>query len=88
VVSATGSGKVRLYWRPGCPFCMTLRWRLRRLGIEAEEINIWEDAEAAAVVRRITGGNETVPTVVVGDRAMVNPSGRAVRDALARSKAG
>ena len=42
--------------------------------------NIWEDAEAAAFVRSVASGNETVPTVVVNGRAMVNPS---VNDVLA-----
>jgi hypothetical protein len=46
------------------------------------EINIWDDPEAAAVVRQVTGGAETVPTVVVGGRAMVNPSPRAVLRAV------
>lgn len=65
---------VEFYWRPGCPFCVRLRWNLRRARIPVSEINIWEDPAAAARVRRITGGDETVPTVVVGARAMVNPS--------------
>lgn len=38
------------------------------------EVNIWTDREAAATVRRLAGGNETVPTVVVGDTSFVNPS--------------
>ena len=40
--------------------------------------------EAAAVVRSVANGNETVPTVTVGDVSMVNPSARHVR-AIARS---
>ena len=38
------------------------------------EINIWEDLAAAAAVHAITGGAETVPAVMVGAKAMVNPS--------------
>jgi mycoredoxin len=30
------------------------------------EINIWEDPQAAARVRSVANGNETVPTVFVG----------------------
>ena len=33
-----------------------------------------EDPDDAAVVRHYANGNETVPTVVVGDVGMVNPS--------------
>lgn len=73
---------VEFYWRPGCPFCMALRVPLRRSGLPIREVNIWEDPQAAARVRQATGGNETVPTVFVGDRALVNPSMRQVREAV------
>lgn len=69
---------VRVYWRPGCPYCAVLRLGLRAARVPAEWVNIWEDDGAAARVRAITGGDETVPTVVVGTQAMVNPSARQV----------
>jgi glutaredoxin len=65
---------IHFYWRPGCPFCMALRRPLRRSGLPMEEVNIWDDGQAAARVRGATGGVETVPTVFVGERALVNPS--------------
>lgn len=65
---------VEVYWRPGCPYCRMLLRPLRRSGLRLREVNIWEDAEAAARVRSVANGNETVPTVFIGDRAMVNPS--------------
>ena len=37
-------------------------------------VNIWEDADAASFVRSVARGNETVPTVTIGDIALVNPS--------------
>ena len=77
--------EVVLYTRPGCPYCFTLRAGLRRAGIVPREINIWEDPDAAAVVRSVANGNETVPTVVVGDVHMVNPSARRVRTVAARA---
>jgi hypothetical protein len=46
------------------------------------QVNIWEDPQAAARVRSVAGGNETVPTVVVGYRALVNPSVGAVLAAM------
>lgn len=64
---------VRVYWRPGCMFCATLVRSLLRAGLEPEMRNIWEDDDAAAFVRANAGGNETVPTVSVGDRILVNP---------------
>ncbi len=74
---------VHYYWRPGCPFCMLLRRALARAGIETVEHDIWDDPAAAAVVRSHAGGNETVPTVVIGDTGLVNPSASQVRAHLA-----
>lgn len=69
---------VEFYWRPGCPFCTLLRARLRRTRLPVREVNIWEDPDAAARVRAVAGGNETVPTVFVGEYALVNPTARQV----------
>jgi len=83
VTPAAGTpGAVRVYWRPGCPYCAMLRLGLRGARVPAEWVNIWEDSAAAARVRVITGGDETVPTVEVGTRAMVNPSARQVAAAV------
>ena len=69
---------ITVFWRPGCPYCMRLRRSLRRAGVAVQEVNIWDDPGGAAVVRSLAGGTETVPTVVIGDRAMINPSPRRV----------
>ena len=71
---ASRPGQIDLYWRPGCGFCSMLRRKLDQLGIERVEHDIWEDPDDAAIVRRLARGNETVPTVVVGDTGFVNPS--------------
>ncbi len=66
--------RIDLYWRPGCGFCAMLQRKLDKLGIERVEHDIWEDPDDAAVVRQHANGNETVPTVVIGDVGFVNPS--------------
>ncbi|WP_199439935.1 glutaredoxin family protein [Umezawaea beigongshangensis] len=66
--------EVEFYWRPGCGFCLSLRSALRGTDLTVREVNIWEDPEAAARVRSVADGNEVVPTVFVGDEALVNPS--------------
>ncbi len=76
---------IRVYWRPGCPYCAKLRLGLRVGRVSAEWVNIWADSSAAADVRRITGGDETVPTVIVGATALVNPSARQVMAAARAS---
>lgn len=65
---------VEFYWRPGCGFCALLDRELSRLGIPLDKYDIWEDEAAAAFVRSVAGGNETVPTVAIGSESRVNPS--------------
>jgi len=67
------SPRVTVFWRPGCRYCRRLRTKLKRAGIHVDEINIWEDPAGAAFVRSVTGGDETVPTVRIGTRSLVNP---------------
>jgi mycoredoxin len=74
---------VEFFWRPGCPFCMLLERSLDQEGVTLAKRNIWEEPEAAAIVRSIAEGNETVPTVRIGTVAMVNPSAKQVLAALA-----
>ncbi len=73
---------VTLYWRPGCPYCIKLRRGLRRARISVPEVNIWEELAGAAVVREHADGNETVPTLAVGDRWLVNPPVRSAVEAI------
>ena len=70
--------RVTVYWRPGCPFCRSLRHRLRRAGVPTDEVNIWESPTGAALVRRHAHGNETVPTVDVAGTMLVNPASSTV----------
>jgi mycoredoxin len=75
-------GAVTFYWRAGCGFCASLRHRLEAAGVELDERDIWADDEAAAFVRSVARGNETVPTVVVRGQALVNPPAERVLQLL------
>ncbi len=75
---------VTVYWRPGCPFCRHLSAALAAAGVSTTDVNIWEIPEAAAIVRSIANGNETVPTVVVGNESFVNPDVTMVLRAIER----
>jgi len=72
--AAGGPQQIDLYWRPGCGFCSGLRRGMDKLGLDRVEHNIWDDPGAATTVRNYANGNETVPTVVIGDTGLVNPS--------------
>jgi glutaredoxin len=65
---------IDFYWRPGCGFCMMLDRSLGKAGVPLKKYNIWDDPSHAATVRQHANGNETVPTVVIDDIVMVNPS--------------
>jgi len=72
-------GRPIVYWRPGCPFCMRLRASLGRRANRLLWVDIWADPAGAASVRAVADGNETVPTVITPDAAMVNPNPEVVR---------
>ncbi|WP_372728659.1 glutaredoxin family protein [Nocardioides sp.] len=75
---------VAIYWRPGCPYCSALTAAVRRHQDHAAWVNIHRDPEAAAYVRSVNQGDETVPTVVIDGVAHTNPPPGMVRQALAR----
>jgi glutaredoxin-like protein len=77
--------EVRVYWRPGCGFCAVLRRKLHKAGLATTELNIWDDPDAAEFVRSHAGGNETVPTVAIGDSVFVNPPARHVLEMAERA---
>jgi mycoredoxin len=74
--------EIVMYARPGCPFCTMLRHDLAAAGLAYRERDIWQDPEAAAAVRAVADGNETVPTINVGDVWLVNPSVDEIRKVL------
>jgi mycoredoxin len=71
-----------VYWRPGCVFCLRLRVRLGADADRLRWVDIWQDPAAAATVREITGGDETVPTVVIGGQGHINPDPSWLRDQI------
>jgi len=85
-----GDAAVTVMWRPGCPFCALLLRRLERTGLAFDRIDIWDEPAAAAWVRTVADGNETVPTVRISGSdphsgvALVNPTATAVLEQVAR----
>ncbi|MGA5797853.1 glutaredoxin domain-containing protein [Streptomyces cellulosae] len=80
---SAADGRPVIYWRPGCRYCRRLRFALGRDARRAHWVDIWRDPAAAAAVRAIADGNETVPTVVLPDgRVRLNPEVEWVRERL------
>jgi glutaredoxin len=76
------SKDVTVYWRPGCGFCSRLFRDIEAAGIPHSRVNIWDDPKSGEFVRSVARGHETVPTVTVGDQALVNPSLAQLQTAL------
>lgn len=74
-----------VYWRPGCRYCLRLRIRLGRDARLLHWVDIWRDQAGAAAVRAATGGDETVPTVVLAGKPYINPDPGWVRGQLPRA---
>jgi mycoredoxin len=63
-----------IYSTPWCGYCRRLQGQLDRAGISYDVIDIGADAEAAAYVMSVNGGNRTVPTVLFEDgTTLTNP---------------
>lgn len=72
--TANGKPEIVVLWRPGCSYSARLRRETDRRVPGIAWVNIWRDPEAAAVCRRLNGGNEETPTVVVVDRDISHPT--------------
>jgi mycoredoxin len=73
-----------MYTTVWCGYCRRLKLQLDEAGISYREIDIEEDAAAAAFVSSVNGGDQTVPTVVLPDgKARSNPTFDELRDAMA-----
>ncbi|MEV5602521.1 glutaredoxin domain-containing protein [Streptomyces sp. NPDC052299] len=81
---SAADGRPIVFWRPGCTYCLRLRFRLRRHARRLHWVDIWRDPEAAAAVRAVNDGNETVPTVLVAGQAHTNPDPSWVRAHVAQ----
>ncbi len=73
---------VEVFWRPGCPFVDGLGRVLADARVPTNLRNIRENPDDAAIVRSIADGHETVPTLIIGPVALVNPSPRLVMATL------
>ena len=69
-------------FRPGCSYCLRMLWSLGAEARRVHWVDVRGDRDASRTVRSVTGGDETVPTVLMDGRWEVNPPIEAVRRAL------
>jgi mycoredoxin len=83
-MTSTATASLTMYSTPWCGYCHRLRGQLDREGIGYTVVDIEAQPEAAALVERVNGGNQTVPTLVYADgSAQTNPSLAEVKAKLA-----
>ncbi|MBS44731.1 MAG: glutaredoxin-like protein [Nocardioides sp.] len=75
---------VTMYSTPWCGYCHRLKSQMDREGISYEVVDIEQVPEAAQIVEKVNGGNQTVPTLVYSDgSAQTNPSLAQVKEKIA-----
>ena len=78
------TGTLTMYSTTWCGYCRRLKGQMDREGIAYVEVNIEEVPDAADLVMKVNGGNQTVPTLVFPDgSAATNPSLAEVKKRLA-----
>ncbi len=83
------SEPILVYGRPYCPGVPGVLRLLDEAGVAYDYVNIRQDFEAAARLRQITGGYESVPTLVFPDgRTLIEPGRAALRRALQEANPG
>ena len=75
---------VTMYSTVWCGYCRRLKSQMDREGIAYVEVDIEHDADAADLVMKVNGGNQTVPTLVFPNgSALTNPSLAQIKAQLA-----
>jgi mycoredoxin len=78
-----GNDKILIYSTSWCSDCHRTTFFFDEYGIEYEEIDIDEDPEALAFVRKVNHGHRVVPTVVFPDGTIfVEPPNSAIATKL------
>ena len=71
----TPEAAVTMYTTPWCGYCVRLKKLMQREGIAFAEVDIEAVPDAAELVMKANGGNQTVPTLVFANGvALTNPS--------------
>jgi glutaredoxin len=73
-----------MYGVQWCPDCSRARRVLKRYGIEYKEIDIDRESGAEAKMRSLNGGSGKVPTLIIGEETLIEPSDHDLTSALRR----
>ena len=83
LIQPPAAGTVTMFSTTWCGYCRRLKSQMDDAGLTYTEVNIEEHEGAAALVEKVNGGNQTVPTLLFPDgSAATNPSLAEVRARL------
>lgn len=75
---------VTIYSTTWCGYCTRLKAQMDRAGVAYDAVDIEQQPDAEEIVKRVNGGNATVPTLVFADgSALTNPTLAQVQERLA-----
>lgn len=66
---------VRIYTKPGCPYCAAARDDLKKRGVDFEEFDVTADSKCASEALRHSKGQRMVPIIVSGSKVQVGFNG-------------
>jgi mycoredoxin len=76
------SMSVTMYSTTWCPDCHRAKLYLKQWGIPFSEVNIEQTPGAAEKVMAWANGKRVVPTILIGERVLVNPRMRELAEAV------
>jgi mycoredoxin len=78
------AGSVTMFTTSWCGYCRNLKNQMDKAGVAYTEVNIEEVDGTAELVAKVSGGNQTVPTLIFPDGSTAtNPSLAEVQARLA-----
>jgi mycoredoxin len=79
--------RIVVFGRRWCALTRIARRQLERLGVRYEYVELDGDPRAEAQLSRMTGRRAYTPAIAVGDRVLMQPSGRELARVLRRDGA-
>lgn len=58
--------KVKMYTKPGCPYCAAAREHYTDKGVDFEDINVIDNPSAQTELLELSKGQKIVPVIVDG----------------------
>jgi glutaredoxin 3 len=66
---------VKMYTKPGCPYCAAAKEHYTKSGIAYEETNVIDNPGAQAELLSLSGGKKIVPVIVDKGKVIIGWSG-------------